>query len=56
MDGGKVDWQLNLYSYAVHGFTNPANGNDPSKGVAYNKEADMRSWQAMIDFFNEIFQ
>ena len=56
MDKGKVDWQVNIYSYAVHGFTNPANGNDPSRGVAYNKEADMRSWQAMKDFFNEIFK
>jgi dienelactone hydrolase len=40
---------------AVHGFTNPEHGNDPSKGAAYNKEADMRSWEAMKQFFMEMF-
>ena len=51
----KVDWEMIFYGGAVHGFTNPANGNDPSKGLAYNAEADHRSWQAMMDFFGEIF-
>lgn len=55
MKAGRVNWQLVKYSGAVHGFTNPANGNDPSKGVAYNAEADKRSWIAMRDFFQEIF-
>jgi dienelactone hydrolase len=55
MKATKVDWELVKYSGAVHGFTNPANGNDPSKGVAYNAEADKRSWIAMRDFFQEIF-
>lgn len=50
-----VDWQLNMYSGAVHGFTNPKNGSDASKGVAYNENADRRSWQAMRMFFAEIF-
>lgn len=56
MNDAKVDYQLNLYSNAVHSFTNPEAGNDPSKGAAYNKEADMRSWEAMKLFFAEIFQ
>jgi dienelactone hydrolase len=51
----KVDWQLIEYSGAVHGFTNPANGNDNSKGIAYNENADKRSWRAMESFFGEIF-
>jgi dienelactone hydrolase len=50
-----VDWQLVLYSGAVHGFTNVASGNDPSTGLAYNEKADKRSWQAMRDFFGELF-
>lgn len=50
-----VDWQMIFYGGAVHGFTNPDNGNDNSTGVAYHAKADHRSWQAMIDFFNEIF-
>jgi len=56
MRQGKVDYQIVLYGGAVHGFTKPANGNDPSKNVAYNAEADRRSWQAMKDFFAEIFK
>jgi len=51
-----VDWQMNIYGGAVHAFTNPAAGNDPSRGAAYNAKADHRSWQAMKDFFNEIFK
>ena len=56
MRKGGVDWQMNIYGGAVHGFTNPDNGSDNSKGVAYNKEADLRSWQAMKIFFKEIFK
>jgi dienelactone hydrolase len=51
----KADWQMIIYGNAVHGFTNPEHGNDPSKGAAYNKEADIRSWEAMKAFFKEMF-
>lgn len=56
MRKGGVDWQLVMYGGAVHSFTNPAAGNDPSKGAAYNEKADRRSWQAMKDFFAEILK
>lgn len=49
-----VDYQIITYSAAVHAFTNPAAGDDPSKGVAYNAIADRRSWAAMKTFFAEI--
>jgi dienelactone hydrolase len=55
MRNAGVDWQMVYYSNAVHAFTNPASGNDNSRGAAYNKVADKRSYRAMIDFFNEIF-
>jgi dienelactone hydrolase len=55
MRSTKADWQLIIYANAVHGFTNPDNGSNPSKGAAYNKLADMRSWQAIKEFFKEIF-
>lgn len=51
-----VDWQLIKYSGAVHAFTNPEAGHDNSKGVAYNEKADKRSWEAMKQFFAEIFR
>lgn len=55
MDQAKVNWEMILYSGAVHSFTNPASGNDPSKGAAYNEIADKRSWEAMKNFYTEIF-
>lgn len=55
MDSAKVDYQLIMYANAVHGFTNPNNGTDNSKGAAYNEAADKRSWEAMKSFFAEIF-
>lgn len=51
-----ADWFMVSYGGAVHSFTNPASGADPSKGVAYNEAADRRSWRAMKDFFTEIFK
>jgi dienelactone hydrolase len=50
-----VDWQLVSYGGAVHSFTNPEAGNNKSTGVAYNEAADKRSWEAMKQFFAEIF-
>jgi dienelactone hydrolase len=55
MRQAKADYQIVLYSGAVHAFTNPASGDDPSTNVAYNAAADRRSWQAMRDFFAELF-
>jgi dienelactone hydrolase len=56
MRKGGVDWYVTTYANSVHGFTNPANGSDNTKGMAYNEKADKRSWQAMKDFFAEIFR
>lgn len=53
MRTAKVDWQLTEYGGAVHAFTNPRAGNDPSKGAAYHANADKRSWLAFTSFINE---
>ncbi|MBK1883051.1 dienelactone hydrolase family protein [Luteolibacter pohnpeiensis] len=50
-----ADWQFISYSGTVHSFTQKMAGNDPSKGAAYHEASDRRSWQAMKDFFAEIF-
>jgi len=55
MNAAGVDWSMVAYGGAVHAFTNPASGSDPSKGVAYDAKADRRSWAAMKEFFAEIF-
>lgn len=56
MRKANVDWQMDIYGGAVHSFTNPDAGNDPSRGLAYNEKADRRSWEAMKLFFAEIFR
>lgn len=56
MRGAKVDYQLVKYAGAVHSFTDPAAGNDPSKGNAYDERADRRSWEHMKVFFAELFR
>jgi dienelactone hydrolase len=55
MRAAGVDWQLTSYGNAVHAFTDYRLGSDNSAGAAYNEKAAHRSWQAMLDFFTEIF-
>ena len=49
-----ADWQFVSYGHTVHAFTNPV-ANDPDFGTVYQADADRRSWQAMQNFFAEIF-
>ena len=56
MRKAKVDWQMIFYGGAVHAFTMPESGTDPSKHTAYDEKADRRSWQAMQIFFLEAFK
>jgi dienelactone hydrolase len=56
MRQAKVDWELVKYGGAVHSFTEKEVGNDPSKGAAYNENADRRSWEAMNQLFAEILK
>ncbi|MGH7977277.1 MAG: dienelactone hydrolase family protein [Limisphaerales bacterium] len=55
MRDAKVDWQIYFYGGAVHAFTQP-NPGFVNPGAKYNEKADKRSWQAMKDFFAEIFK
>lgn len=54
MNDAGVDYQFVAYSGAVHSFTNPAAGSDISKGAAYDKKADQRSFKAMRQFLEEV--
>lgn len=54
MRDNKVDWSITFYGGAVHAFTQP-NPGFSNPGAKYNEKADKRSWQAMKDFFAEIF-
>ena len=56
MSAASVDYQFIAYSGAVHSFTNPESGDDPSRGAADNAMADKRSWEHMQVFFDELFE
>lgn len=49
--------RLTFYAYpgAVHSFTEKEAGSDPSKGAAYNEEADKLSWQRSLSFLEKAF-
>jgi dienelactone hydrolase len=55
MRAGGVDWQLYVYGGAVHSFTNPRATGLDMPGIAYDERTDRRSWQAMLDLFDEVF-
>lgn len=54
MNDAKVNFTFTEYSGAVHAFTQKDSGNDPKAGIAYNEAADRHSWQAFMDFLNEV--
>lgn len=51
-----ADYRIVNYGGAVHSFTVQEAGNDPYTGMAYNADADRRSWEALKDFLSEIFK
>jgi dienelactone hydrolase len=54
MSKANVDWQVHTYGGAKHAFTNPdAGGRMPA--LAYNANADARSWEAMRSHWYELF-
>jgi dienelactone hydrolase len=50
-----MDFELELYGGVVHGFTETKNGDDPSKGSAYDARADKQSWASMQRLFHDVF-
>ena len=59
MDSAKIDYKFIDYPNALHSFTNPeatAIGEKYNIKVAYNKEADEKSWNDMKTFLTEIFK
>ena len=59
MDSAKIDYKIVHYPGALHAFTNPASTETGKKlglDIAYNKEADEKSWNEMKVFLEEIFK
>lgn len=55
MQAAKARYELLILSGAVHSFTDPGAGDDPSRGVAYNAEAARVAWHSMHGMFREVF-
>jgi dienelactone hydrolase len=55
MRSGGVDWRMILYGNAQHSFTNTLASTLGMPGIAYDEAADVRSWRAMLDLFDETF-
>jgi dienelactone hydrolase len=59
MDDANADYKFVSYPGALHAFTNPAADSLGKKfniPIAYNKEADEKSWAAMQEFFKGLFK
>ncbi|MEY3189916.1 MAG: hypothetical protein RIS10_33 [Pseudomonadota bacterium] len=54
MTSAGADWQLHTFGNTLHAFTNPQ-ANSPDFGMAYQADADRRSWLAMENFMTEVF-
>lgn len=57
MDAAKADWQIHIYGQAEHAFTfpEPEDRSQIPPGVAYNANADRRSWATLQQFLVEVF-
>lgn len=59
MDSAQIKYKFVNYPGALHAFTNPA-ADDVAKKyglkVAYNKEADLKSWEELKEFLKEVFE
>jgi dienelactone hydrolase len=53
MTAGGVDWMLTVYGGAEHSFTRPGAETIGMPGIRYHEPTDRRSWQAMVDLFEE---
>jgi dienelactone hydrolase len=51
----RVDWQLHLYGGVGHSFTNPDIDAWNLPGFFYDKNADRRSWAALLQLLDEAF-
>ena len=59
MDAAGVKYKLINYPGAMHSFTNPiadSVGKKFDMPLAYNKEADEKSWQELKEFFKRVFK
>jgi len=49
-----ADWQILAFGHTGHAFTNPQAA-APENGMMYKESSNRRAWQAMTNFFAEVF-
>ena len=55
MDAAGAKYEVIVYPGAKHSFTNPEAGTHGMEGLAYNAEADQKSWEALRQTLHEAF-
>jgi dienelactone hydrolase len=55
LDAAKVNYRFESYPGAVHSFTVPDADKRKIDGMAYNAEADKKSWASTKALFDEVF-
>jgi dienelactone hydrolase len=55
MTAAGVKFEVITYPGAKHSFTNPGADKAGMDGLAYNADADRKSWAAMLDLFHQVF-
>lgn len=56
LDKAGADWNMITYGNVLHSFTNPKSDTRGMAALKYDKQADEHSWQAMQQFFKDIFK
>jgi dienelactone hydrolase len=56
MKAADVSYEVIRYPGAKHGFTNPKAASYGMDALAYDADADQKSWAAMLKLFREVFQ
>lgn len=55
LEKAKADWSMTSYGGAVHSFTVEGSDKRNIPGIAYDADADRRSWASLQAFLNELF-
>ena len=56
MQAAGADFEVVTYPGARHSFTNPDAGTMGMDALAYDAEADRKSWAAMLELLREVFE
>jgi len=55
MTSAGVKFEVIMYPHAKHSFTNPNADKAGMEALAYDSEADKKSWAVMLDMFQQVF-